>query len=268
MKIGLVQMNSGRDYDANIVMLKSSLASVKHADIIVTPECTNLMGFNPRSDQLHSEQSDPVVAFCRQWAFDNKTAILLGSVLIKDGADNVNRQILIDGDGEIITRYDKIHMFDIQLPSGEVYNESDKFRAGQQACVSELAQTKFGHSICFDVRFPKLYRALAQGGAEVLLVPSAFTQATGQAHWEVLLRARAIENGAFVVAPAQTGYYLHHDGSTRKCFGHSMIVSPWGDVLCNLGEFASTKVVDIDLKQVATTRNLIPALYMEREFQS
>ncbi len=268
MKIAVVQINTKSDARGNIRELGQLFSSCKSADVIITPECTNLMGFNPRSDQLKIEADDEIVQFATKWAKETKLNIILGSVLVFDERlnANVNRQLIINKEGQIIGRYDKMHMFDVELPNGETYRESDRFCAGNQLVTTQIGTTCFGSSICFDLRFPKLYRALAKAGAQVLVAPAAFTEFTGRAHWEVLLRARAIENGAYVIAPAQTGSYSHHDGSVRHCYGHSMVIDPWGEILADLGTNSATKVISLDLVRVSQVRSRIPTLKNEKVF--
>lgn len=155
-------------------------------------------------------------------------------------------------------------MFDVHLPNGEIFRESDRTISGKDAVITEILGHMFGHSICFDLRFPSLFTALSHGGAEILIVPAAFTQSTGRAHWETLLRARAIENGAYVIAPGQTGAYQHIDGNIRHCWGHSMIISPWGEIFTDLGTEPTSQIVDIDLDRVTQARADIPIIRSSR----
>ena len=187
----------------------------------------------------------------------------VGSLAIKVAADKVaNRSFLMGPDGRIHARYDKIHMFDVELPNGETYEESRNYRPGGEAVVADTPFGRLGLTICYDLRFPHLYRALAKAGASYLTVPSAFTQVTGEAHWHVLLRARAIETGCFVFAAAQSG--THENG--RKTFGHSLIVGPWGEVLADGGTQTGVVTADIDPARVSEARGRIPALQHDRDF--
>jgi predicted amidohydrolase len=183
------------------------------------------------------------------------------AVLLEDGRA-ANRSFLFAADGSVLARYDKLHMFDVDLPGGESYRESDTFRPGDSAVVADLPWARLGLSICYDVRFPYLYRDLARAGADVIAVPSAFTRQTGEAHWHVLLRARAIETGCFIVAPAQTG--THH--KDRKTFGHSLIVDPWGRVLADAGTEPGIVAADIDLERISAARGAVPALSHDRAY--
>jgi predicted amidohydrolase len=191
--------------------------------------------------------------------------LLVGSLGIKVSADKtVNRSYLIGPNGRVSARYDKIHLFDVNLPSGETYRESNTVAPGGQAVVASLPWGRVGLSVCYDLRFPQLYRSLAKSGAEILTVPSAFTETTGKAHWHVLLRARAIENGCFVVAPAQGG--THANG--RKTYGHSLIVGPWGDILAEAGTEPGVVAVELDLAEIAAARTRLPALQHDRPFSA
>jgi predicted amidohydrolase len=191
-------------------------------------------------------------------------AILVGSLPIRTEEGGIaNRSYLISGTGAIDAVYDKIHMFDVQLGTGEVYRESDTFTAGRRLVLGRVAQARLGLTVCYDVRFPHLYRDLAKAGAEVLVVPSAFTRVTGEAHWHTLLRARAIETGSFVIAPAQGG--RHEDG--RETYGHSLIIDPWGRILAEKTDDAPGLILaDLDLALVADARRRIPALNHDRAY--
>ena len=266
MKIGIIQTNTGHDVPKNINGLEALLSDVGEADVVITPECTNIMGYSSKTDTLSIADEDEVVRFCQHWARVNATYLIVGSVLVlNENAAPVNRQLVINSHGQIVAHYDKIHMFDVKLPNGEIYRESERTHAGKDALVTEISGVKFGHSICFDLRFPALYAELSRAGADVLLVPAAFTQLTGHAHWEALLRARAIENGAFVVAVGQCDSYTHLDGTTRHCWGHSLVISPWGEVLSDLGEKPVAQRIDLDLNQVIQARRNIPILTARRD---
>ncbi len=194
----------------------------------------------------------------------------IGSLALKTGDSDgrfANRSFLIDAGGAIVARYDKIHMFDVQLSGGEVYRESAAFRPGDRAVVADTPWGRLGLTICYDLRFPYLHRALAQAGADVILQPAAFTVPTGQAHWHVLLRARAIETGCFVLAAAQTGTHPRSiDAAERRTYGHSLAVAPWGEVLADAGQAPGVNLVDIDLAQVAAARGRVPSLTHDRGF--
>jgi predicted amidohydrolase len=235
------------------------------AQLIATPEASN---FLQRSRQAFLEQAleseaDPVVRAAEAWAREHQLWFLLGSALVRrpDGLF-ANRSLLFSPNGEV-ARYDKIHMFDVDLPTGERHRESAVYAPGEAAVVAETPWGKLGMTVCYDVRFPHLYRTLAKAGCGILTVPAAFTRPTGEAHWHVLLRARAIENGAFVLAPAQGGF--HEDG--RGTYGHSLIVAPWGEILAEAdGDEPGVIFADLDLEAVSKARGAIPSLANERDF--
>jgi predicted amidohydrolase len=270
LRVAAVQLRSGIDPAKNraeaIPFLREAAAG--GARFIATPENTYRLDRN-RERALAAagpEQDDPELKAWSQLAKELGVWLLLGSAAIATGAGKVfNRSFLYDPDGKLAARYDKINMFDVELGGGEVYRESDTVEAGAKAVVTPGPMgSKLGLTICYDLRFPQLYRALAQAGADIITVPSAFTVPTGQAHWETLLRARAIENGAFVVAPAQGG--RHEDG--RSTWGHSMVVDPWGKVLARLDHDAPGLIIaDLDLDEVAAARAKIPAWRGGREFE-
>jgi predicted amidohydrolase len=209
------------------------------------------------------EDEDTALAAFRVLAAELQVWLLIGSLAVRVAPDKAaNRSILIDPAGQIVARYDKIHMFDVEIPDGQSYRESRVFQAGGQAVLADLPWGRLGMTVCYDVRFPYLYRALAQAGAAFLSVPAAFTKMTGEAHWHVLLRARAIETGCFVFAPAQCG--THAEG--RQTFGHSLIVAPWGEVLADGGEEPGVVVAEIDPARVAQAHAMVPALRHDRAF--
>jgi len=266
-RVACVQMTSSREMDSNI-RTASALIREAHdagADLVATPEMTSLIEprARPLLDKVYREPEDPALAAFRALAESLKLWLLIGSlpIAVEDGMV-ANRSFLIDASGAIVARYDKIHMFDVDLPDGQTYLESKSYRPGSRAVVAPTPWGKLGLTVCYDVRFPHLYRALAQAGASMLSVPAAFTQYTGEAHWHVLLRARAIECGAFVIAPAQTG---RHD-SGRHTFGHSLIVDPWGRVLADGGTAPGVVLATIDLAQVEATRRKVPSLRHDRPF--
>ena len=268
IRTALVQLTSGDDPAANLSVTEGFIreAAAQGATLICTPEVTNCVSLSRahQIDVLNGESDDPTLARLRDVAAELSVTLHLGSLALKtDDADGrfANRGFLIAPDGRITARYDKIHMFDVAVDGG--YRESKGYRPGTKAVVATAAGAKVGLSICYDMRFPALARALAQSGADVLTYPSAFTVPTGRAHWEVLLRARAIETGCWVLAPAQCGT---HAGSGRQTWGHSLAVSPWGEVVVDGGVEPDVQVFDMDLSAVAKARNSVPALANERGF--
>jgi predicted amidohydrolase len=267
-KAAMIQTRSGLDPAANIDACARMIRSAKSAgaDYVQTPEMTNILA--ARREQLLAaiveEARDASLAALRDLARDLAVTIHVGSLAIKLGHDKaVNRSFLIDPAGEIVARYDKIHMFDVDLENGESYRESNSYRPGESAVLADLPWGRLGLTICYDLRFPALYRALAEAGAIMLAIPSAFTRQTGEAHWHVLNRARAIENGCFVLAAAQGG--RHENG--RETFGHSLIVDPWGRVLAEGGTEPGVVMAEIDPAAVATARARIPSLQHGRRFE-
>jgi predicted amidohydrolase len=268
MKVACVQMRSSDDVAQNIRDASQLVreARAKGAEFIATPENTTLMAPDggAKLDRSFREDRDPALPAFATLAKELGVWLLIGSLAIKlNDTKTANRSFLIDPGGEIAARYDKIHLFDTDPGSGESYRESKTVEAGRLAKVGETPWGRIGLSICYDLRFPALYRRLAKAGAFLLTVPSAFTQTTGRAHWSVLVRARAIENGCFVLAPAQGG--THANG--RKTFGHSLIVGPWGEVLAEAGADPCVIVADIDPSDAARARARIPSLNHDREFQ-
>ncbi len=273
MRAGLVQLCSGDDPAANLAVTEALVrdAAAGGAQLILTPECTNLVSASRavQAAALTTEVADPTLARLRVVTAELGVWLLIGSLGVKTGdADGrfANRSLLIAPDGAIAVRYDKIHMFDVDLDGGESYRESAAFRPGDRAVTARAGPVLLGLTICYDLRFPQLYRALAQAGAEVLAVPSAFTVPTGRAHWHVLLRARAIETGCFVLAPAQSGTHPAREGVPRRTYGHSLAVGPWGEVLADAGEAVGVTLVDLDLAAVARARARTPALRHDRDF--
>ena len=240
-------------------------AAARGATFIATPENTTLMAPDGGAKLAQScdEAHDPALPVFSALAKDLKVWILIGSLAIKvSDSKTANRCFLFAPDGGIRARYSKIHLFDVQLASGETYRESNTVAGGGEAVVADTDMGKIGLSICYDLRFPQLYRKLAQKGAFAFTVPSAFTVPTGSAHWHVLLRARAIENGAFVIAPAQGG--THANG--RNTYGHSLMVAPWGEVLAEAGTEPGVIIADIDPALAAEARAKVPNLQHDREF--
>lgn len=266
-RAALVQLRSGREIAPNIATAKELIAAAaaEGAHYVQTPENTALMELEtPRLfDHIKPEAESGFVGEFSDLARELGIWLHIGSsaVVTEDGRA-ANRAFVFRPDGSIAARYDKIHMFDVDLPNGEQYRESKNYRPGEQAVTVDLPWCRFGLSICYDLRFPEQYKALAQAGAEVLTVPAAFTQATGQAHWHILLRARAIETGSFVLAAAQGG--LHENG--RSTYGHSLIISPWGEILAEAGEEPGFISAEIDPAVSRETRQRIPALNHVREF--
>lgn len=267
MRLGLLQTTTGIDPAGNARDIGAGLARLAGdgAEIAFTPEMSGLLDRDRAraAANVAGEADNPTLAAARDAAARHGLWVHLGSLAIRPepGAERlVNRGFLIDAAGTIRARYDKIHLFDVDLPSGERYRESAAYAPGARAVVADMPWGRIGLSVCYDLRFPALYAALTAGGATLLSVPSAFTKPTGAAHWQVLLRARAIEAGAFVVAAAQTG--RHADG--RETHGHSLVVDPWGDVRLDMGEAAGHAVVEIDLGEVALTRQRIPVLEHRR----
>lgn len=273
MRAALLQLSSSDDPEANLAVTLSMMdaAIADGAKFILTPEVTNCVS-GSRTHQnavLHPEESDPTLAGLRARAAKAGVWLLIGSLALKtDDPDGrfANRSFLIGPDGEIVARYDKIHMFDVDVTPEETYRESDGFRPGDRAVLADMPLGKLGMTVCYDVRFPHLHRRLAQAGATVLTVPAAFSHVTGAAHWEVLLRARAIETGCFVLAPAQTGIHAATTGRTRQTHGHSMVVAPWGEVLADGGVEPGIVMVDLDPDAVAQARRRVPSLRHDRAF--
>ncbi|MGE0722908.1 MAG: carbon-nitrogen hydrolase family protein [Alphaproteobacteria bacterium] len=267
-KAACLQITSARDVAPNIETIQrlAREARAAGADIAMTPEVSNIIEPNRQAqlEKVRFEGEDPMLAAGRDLARETGLWLLLGSLAIRIDGDQrlANRSFLIAPDGSIVARYDKIHMFDVNLANGESYRESNRFRPGEQGVVADLPWGRLGMTICYDMRFPYLYRALAHAGASFLSVPSAFTVPTGRAHWHVLLRSRAIETGCYVFAPAQTGE--HAEG--RKTYGHSLIVSPWGEVLADGGEEGGFVIAEIDPAKVDEARRMVPSLTHDRPF--
>jgi predicted amidohydrolase len=267
-RAAMVQMRSGRSPQANCDAAAKLIGEAKAAgaDYVLTPEMTNTMEVNREAlfATLADEEHDPVLATLRELARTLGIYLNIGSLAVKISPDKAaNRSFLIDRRGDIIARYDKIHMFDVDLANGESYRESRSYRPGEIAAVAELPWGGLGLTICYDLRFPALYRGLAEAGASFLTVPAAFTRQTGEAHWHVLLRARAIETGCFVLAAAQGG--KHENG--RETFGHSLVVDPWGRVLAEAGTEPGIIVAEINPAEVAAARARIPSLQHGRRFE-
>lgn len=267
MRAAIFQMTSGIDPAANAAAIADMAARARGegADMLFTPE---MAGYLDRDRQraaatLRSEADDPVLAAVREAAAKQGLWVHLGSTPLKDERSDgrwANRSFMIDDRGEIRARYDKIHLFDVDLATGESWRESSVYGPGEQVVAVDTPWARMGLSVCYDMRFPDLYRALTNAGATVLLMPAAFTVPTGKAHWHILLRARAIEAGCFVIAAAQTGH--HADG--RDTYGHSLVVDPWGDLVLDMGEQAGLALAEIDLSRIEDVRGRVPALANRR----
>jgi deaminated glutathione amidase len=267
-RTALIQLRSGRSVLPNLEMAERLIrrAASGGAQYVQTPENTAILEPDPERllAEIHVEGESAALARFKALAEELGLWLHVGSLAIKLHAGKAaNRSYLIAPEGEIVARYDKLHLFDVDLPGGERYQESRIFRPGTKAVLADVPWGRLGLSICYDLRFPALYRALAIAGADFVAVPSAFTKQTGEAHWRVLLRARAIETGAFIFAAAQGG--LHETG--RSTYGHSMIVSPWGEVLAEAGEDTQVLFADIDPALVAEARARIPSLKHGRPFE-
>jgi predicted amidohydrolase len=276
MRVGLVQLTVGDDPAENLpeTLRHVRTAAAGGAKFILTPECTNILSSNRDHQRavLHPEATDPTLAALRAEAKALGVWLLVGSLaLLTQDADGrfANRSLLIAPSGEIMARYDKIHMFDVDVSETERYRESASYRPGDKAVLADMPAGPLGMTICYDVRFAALYRALAQAGARVLAIPTAFNHITGAAHWEVLLRARAIETGCFVLAPAQTGFHpeLKTGGKGRKTHGRSLVIAPWGEILADGGTAPGVVFADLDLAEVAQARARVPSLSHDRAFE-
>ncbi|MEX1107978.1 MAG: carbon-nitrogen hydrolase family protein [Dongiaceae bacterium] len=263
-----VQMNAGSDVAANLEQAGALIrqARTAGAELICTPENTGriVADRNRAVREAPSEAEHPALPFFAGLAREIGAWILVGSIAVRVSPERcANRSLLYDAAGRLVARYDKIHMFDVKLANGEHYTESERMQPGERAVVAETPWGGLGMTICYDLRFPHLYRDLVKAGADILVVPSAFTRPTGAAHWETLLRARAIESGAYLLAPAQCGL---HDGG-RGTWGHSLIISPWGEILAAAGEECSVITARLDPAAVASARAMIPALSHDRFYE-
>lgn len=266
MRIALIQMQSGIDPHDNALALVKAIGSAGKggAAIVFTPEMSGLLDRNRSRASAHivSEEQDVVLADVRKAAAEYGIWVSLGSLALKGGSDGrlVNRSFLIDATGTVRARYDKIHLFDVDLPTGESWRESAAYAPGSEAVVADTPIGRLGLSICYDLRFPALYAALSAAGATVLSIPAAFTAPTGQAHWHVLMRARAIENAAWVVSAAQVG--THEDG--RTTYGHSLVVDPWGEIVLDMGEQPGVGFAELGPARCDEVRAQIPVLSHRR----
>ncbi|MCT4556875.1 MAG: carbon-nitrogen hydrolase family protein [Pelagimonas sp.] len=275
MRVAVLQMTSSDDPVANLAMVSDMLqqAADQGAQMALTPEVTNCLS-NSRSHQnavLQPEEGNDFLNGLQDSARRLGLWVLAGSLGIKSNPPEprfANRSYMISPTGEITARYDKIHMFDVQVTPEETYRESDGFAPGDQAVLARTDLAAVGMTICYDVRFGYLHRTLAKAGAQILTVPAAFSPGTGPAHWQPLLQARAIETGCFVLAPAQTGTHPAQTGKSRRTYGHSMIISPWGEVILDAGTDPGVFIADLDLTQVTEARHKVPALTHDRQFEA
>ncbi len=263
MRVALLQMTTGIDPAANLATIAQAMRDAKSggADMLFTPEMSGYLDRDKGRAAIHvvAEEDDVVLAGVRAVAAELGLWTAIGSLAVRDPAapgKARNRAYLIDDGGAIRARYDKMHLFDVDLPTGESWRESNSYVAGEGAVLADTPWAPVGLSICYDLRFPDLFRTLSDAGASILSIPAAFTVPTGEAHWHVLMRARAIEAGCFVIAAAQTG--THEDG--RQTYGHSLVVDPWGEVLLDMGQAPGLSIVDIHLDRVASVRARIPVL--------
>ncbi|MBO9434598.1 carbon-nitrogen hydrolase family protein [Ruegeria sp. R13_0] len=273
MKTALLQITSSDDPAANLQMVRAMMAEAAEqgAQFILTPEVTNCVSNSTtrQREVLQHEEDDTTLAGLRAQAAEWGVWLLIGSLGIKThDADGrfANRCFMIDPKGQIVARYDKIHMFDVQVTETETFRESANYRPGNKAVIAETEFGKVGLTICYDIRFPHLHAALAQAGARILTVPAAFSPVTGAAHWEALLRARAIETGCWVLAPAQTGTHPKTRGKTRHTHGHSMVVAPWGEVLIDAGTDPGIHFFELNDSSVSEARRRVPSLTHVRAF--
>jgi deaminated glutathione amidase len=267
-KVACIQNTATQDLDDNVATASALVrgAAAAGADFITLPEHCSLM--EPRRDVLHQHAvplgEHPTLAKFQALAAEVGRWMLIGSLPARSPDGRIaNCSVLLDDSGNLVTSYDKIHMFDVDLPTGERFRESDDFQPGPEARLVETPWGAMGMTVCYDLRFPQLYRSLAQAGARILTVPAAFTKVTGDAHWHTLLRARAIENCCFVIAPCQTG---HHYGKRYTC-GHSLIIDPWGEVLADGGDDVGFVMAEVDPARVDEVRAMIPSLDHDRPFE-
>lgn len=272
MKTALIQLNSSDNPTQNLLQTRALIADAagQGARFVLTPEVTNCVSASRRhqSDVLQPEQEDITLASLREQAAELGIWLLIGSLALKtDDADGrfANRSFLISPEGAVTARYDKIHMFDVDVSKTETYRESAGYRPGDRSVLTQVEDLNLGMTICYDVRFPHLYRRLAKAGAGVMSVPSAFSPVTGAAHWEVLLRARAIENGCYILAPAQTGAHMSQAGKARETYGHSLAIDPWGRIIAAADDTPGIIIIDLDPAEVAKARGRIPSLTYKAE---
>ena len=269
MNVACIQMTSGPDISENLTSAAVLIndAAKAGAELVITPENTDVIRSSPNLSLETAKTSDEHsgIQYFSVLAKELGIWLLIGSMKVKISEDKLaNRSFLFSNKGQLMATYDKLHMFDVDLPNGEVYRESDAFQAGNKAVLSSIDGRGFGLSICYDVRFPNLYRSLAQNGAEMIAVPAAFAVPTGKDHWETLLRARAIETGCFIFAPAQVG---DHEGG-RKTYGHSMIINPWGSIVAEMAEDKAGFIMhDVKFIEVAKARAAVPSLQRDVPYE-
>ena len=273
MRVALVQMTSSDNPSSNLAVTRQFVdrAAAEGADLIITPEVTNCVSTSRtwQNEVLRDESEDATLMALQEDAARLGTWLLVGSLALKSDDPQgrfANRSFLLSPNGGIAARYDKIHMFDVNVTDHETYRESSGFCPGNCAVVAETPFGPVGMTVCYDMRFPALFRALAQAGAWMIAVPAAFSPVTGVAHWEPLLRARAIENGAYVLAPAQCGQHAANRGKARMTHGHSLAVSPWGEILADGGDAPGVTMVQLDRAEAERARQRIPSLLHDREF--
>jgi predicted amidohydrolase len=273
LKTALIQLNSSDDPESNLSVTKELVnkAADAGARFVLTPEVTNCVSLS-RSHQLEvlrTESEDPTLAALAAEASTRGIWLLIGSLALKreDDVRFANRSFLLSPDGEIVARYDKIHMFDVEISESEKYRESDGYRPGSEAVLGTVDDVTIGLTICYDLRFPYLFRGMSKAGAKIITVPSAFSPETGAAHWETLLRARAIETGSYILAPAQCGEHTASHGRRRKTYGHSLAVDPWGRVIVDGGTEPGISLLDIDTSLVDDVRRRLPSLEHERQYK-
>lgn len=274
LTVGLIQITASDQPEdtLNTVLEMIRDAHAKGAQFIVTPEVTNCISLDRDHQRqvLHHQDDDPSLKGFQSIASDLGIWLLIGSLALKsDDPDGrfANRSFLIAPDGAIIAQYDKIHMFDVALTEAETFQESKGFCPGDRAVLAACDFATVGMTICYDVRFGQMYRDLAQAGARIITVPAAFSPVSGAAHWHVLLRARAIETGCFILAPAQTGTHDAKVGKQRQTYGHSLVVDPWGQIMADASTDVGITIVEIDLEEVETARRRIPSLQHDRKYQ-
>jgi predicted amidohydrolase len=266
-RIACLQMNSGNDFAENLKVFSAMAkeAAGGGAEFILSPEYFLMMDGSGRTmrEGALDERGEPALSTLAALARELEVWVLAGSVTLKAGDGRMcNRSVLISAEGLLEATYDKIHMFDVSLPDGKVIRESSAYRSGERAVVAETPWGRLGMTVCYDLRFPVLFRALAQAGAEFISVPSSFQRQTGKAHWHALLRARAIENECFILAPAMCG---DHPGN-RQSYGHTLVIDPWGEVIAEGGESPGIVYADIEPRRVAKVRGMIPSLEHDRPF--
>ncbi len=274
VSVGLIQMSSTGNAAENMLSAESLIreAASRGAQIVITPEMTVLLELDRVAllEKIHFQEEDPSLPKFQALAKELNIWLVIGSMAVKvkeDAGDKIaNRCFILSPEGKIVAHYDKIHMFDVDLPDGESYRESRSYAAGDRAVVVETPLISLGLSICYDLRFPHLYRLLAQEGAQMITVPAAFTAVTGKAHWHILLQARAIENGVFICAAAQTGSHKNARGEVRQTYGHSLFVDPWGNIIDDGGTNRGVIVAELDLDLVKKARSRVPSLVNDSPF--